>query len=255
VLPVLRRIDSSLVPRDTTYVKTKVSQRKNEEHSPVERHVEREQLIVKEKLGLEEKEASEKTEAKLVSKVIKKSPAFEKAKPQPIVQEVKVEVPKELIEKIENLEGEIKNIRNFVRESVEDIRASVVDLKSSLLETNNPFIMFNNRHSSTIKSLAEGGNSKISLEAYMKIAKWINKMLDNFSLNELLELIDNYIEVNVLDDKLGEILRKTAKTTAKMRESGISLVEQARNIKELLDSLGVLSNEVQRGLKILKNNV
>ncbi len=54
-------------------------------------------------------------------------------------QMVKVEVPKEIIEKINSLETEVEKIKKYVKLSIDNIKATLVDLRSTLAELNNPF--------------------------------------------------------------------------------------------------------------------
>ena len=54
-------------------------------------------------------------------------------------QTVRVEVPKEVMERISSLETEIDKIKKYVKLSIDSIKATLVDLRSAMAELSNPF--------------------------------------------------------------------------------------------------------------------
>ena len=55
------------------------------------------------------------------------------------VGKVRVEIPKEVLERIESLENEIDKIKTYVRASIDSVKATLVDLRSAMAELSNPF--------------------------------------------------------------------------------------------------------------------
>ena len=53
--------------------------------------------------------------------------------------QVQVEVPKEFVDRIEQLESEVSKIKKYVKASIDGIKAVLVDLRSAMAELSNPF--------------------------------------------------------------------------------------------------------------------
>lgn len=248
-------------------------------------------------------------------------------------QTIEVTVPREVLERIEVLEGEVDKIKKYVKASVEGIKATLVDLRSAMAELSNPFNILRKYADiflSEEKGGKEGGGSKegngsaqsqlppypqiipvivpmqqpiqstmvsnnqqltnasgssgqsvighplmsskdsvgreggidedvsklgkeesrvrITPDLYQKLAQWVNSMLEKVSIDKFMDLIDNYVAVGVIDKDVGEVLKRIASTINDLKSAGLSIDEQAKSLKELLDALGVSKEEIETGV-------
>ncbi len=247
-------------------------------------------------------------------------------------QTVEVTVPREVLERIEVLEGEVDKIKKYVKASVEGIKATLVDLRSAMAELSNPFNILrkyadiflseergggkegeekrgngsmqgqvppypqvipvivpmqqpvstssnslvgnnvvnnqaaagqtpvpgggggatkdvsNNVIPSTGDESSKEGRVRITPDLYQKLAQWVNSMLERVSIEKFNDLIDNYVAVGVIDRDVGEVLKRIASTINDLKSAGLSIEEQARSLKELLDALGVTKEQIEVGV-------
>ncbi len=248
-------------------------------------------------------------------------------------QTIEVTVPREVLERIEVLEGEVDKIKKYVKASVEGIKATLVDLRSAMAELSNPFnilrkyadiflneekggkegggsregngsaqnqlppypqiipvivpmqqplqsaIVSNNQQltsssrgigQATVEQSSHISNKdrddvgkegttegevgrlskeesrvRITPDLYQKLAQWVSSMLEKVSIDKFMDLIDNYVAVGVIDKGVGEVLKRIASTINDLKSAGLSIDEQAKSLKELLDALGVTKEEIE----------
>ena len=94
----------------------------------------------------------------------------------------------------------------------------------------------------------EESRVRITPDLYQKLAQWVNSMLEKVSIDKFMDLIDNYVAVGVIDKDVGEVLKRIASTINDLKSAGLSIDEQAKSLKELLDALGVSKEEIETGV-------
>jgi len=87
-------------------------------------------------------------------------------------------------------------------------------------------------------------STRIDYGLYVKLAQWVNKIIDQIPPDMLEKLVDNYIDIGVIDENIGKALKKIIKTVNELRALGLSIEEQAKYLKELVYALGLSNGEV-----------
>ncbi len=90
----------------------------------------------------------------------------------------------------------------------------------------------------------ESKNTRIDYSLYVKLAQWVNKIVDQVPPDVLEKLVDNYVDVGVIDENVGKALKKIIKTVNELRTLGLNVEEQAKFLKELVHTLGLSNREV-----------
>lgn len=184
------------------------------------------------------------------------------------VVQVRAEVPKEVIDRIDQLEQEVSKIKTFVKASIEGIKATLVDLRSAMAELSNPFnilrkyadLFFEEGEANKLNAIAaahirspEAPQSseqsaehsskeqeqpmKLDLDTYQKLAAWVDEVLQKVPPKEFSSLIDRYVEIGVIDRRLGEALKKVADIVNELRRHGIDVKAQYAMLAKLLREL------------------
>jgi len=227
-------------------------------------------------------------------------------------------VPKDLYERLGNLESEIDKIKKYVKASIDGIKATLVDLRSAMAELSNPFNIL--RKYADILLTSEGKSEKgegsvreqqyvqpqivpivvplaqgaiiqpsqsqqqeskesikieskdvskslkikknrfeerngdeevkekmsINPDVYEKLISWINSLLNRVPLEGINKLIDNYVLTGILGKGMGETLKMMAKTISELKSVGLSIKEQAKYLRELLNALNTTSRNVRK---------
>ncbi|MCD6114138.1 MAG: hypothetical protein J7J78_02425 [Thermoprotei archaeon] len=87
-------------------------------------------------------------------------------------------------------------------------------------------------------------NARIDYGLYVKLAQWVNKIIDQIPPDMLEKLVDNYIDIGVIDENIGKALKKIIKTVNELRSLGLSIDEQAKYLRELVHAIGLSNGEV-----------
>lgn len=87
-------------------------------------------------------------------------------------------------------------------------------------------------------------NARIDYGLYVKLAQWVNKIIDQIPPDMLEKLVDNYIDIGVIDENIGKALKKIIKTVNELRSLGLSIDEQAKYLRELVRAIGLSNGEV-----------
>lgn len=184
------------------------------------------------------------------------------------VVQVRAEVPKEVIDRIDQLEQEVSKIKTFVKASIEGIKATLVDLRSAMAELSNPFnilrkyadLFFEEGEANKLSTIAaahirspeapqsseQGAEHsskeqeqpmKLDLDTYQKLAAWVDEVLQKVPPKEFSSLIDRYVEIGVIDRRLGEALKKVADIVNELRRHGIDVKAQYAMLAKLLREL------------------
>ena len=86
--------------------------------------------------------------------------------------------------------------------------------------------------------------SKIDFSLYTKLAEWVNKITERVPSDVLEKLISSYVEIGVIDENIGNVLKKIVKTVNELKSLNLDINEQAKYLYELIQALGLTSSDV-----------
>ena len=247
-------------------------------------------------------------------------------------QNVRVDVPNEVLERINSLEAEIDKIKKYVKLSIDSIKATLIDLRSAMAELSNPFnilrkyadiffggeeerkeqssnepkktehqsqptmpqiipivipspvpVQGNNYRQNQVLNMAQNNNSidtmqktsldgeekrentgasqkqeiirgiskKMSIDVYEKLVDWANNVLNRIGQEKFSKLIDYYIDIGLIEEDMGNALKKIVEIVNELRTINIDPKEQVELLRELLS--GVNGSKPSGGSKEEKN--
>ncbi len=176
---------------------------------------------------------------------------------------VDVQIPKEFIERIDQLEEEIGRLRKELSTINESLKGIILEVKEVLAEASSPFNVLRTPVNETGKREKEfnGGRKKISGNGKQKVlaskaalppskfvylTKIASDMLKKMGRERAIELVRGYIETGVLDKETGETLVKIIELVDKMRSHGLSVEEQLPFLYSLAKTLGIDDPELEK---------
>lgn len=86
--------------------------------------------------------------------------------------------------------------------------------------------------------------SKINFSLYARLAEWVNKITERVPSDVLEKLISSYVEIGVIDENIGNVLKKIVKTVNELKSLNLDINEQAKYLYELIQALGLTSSDV-----------
>ncbi len=86
--------------------------------------------------------------------------------------------------------------------------------------------------------------ARIDYELYVKLAQWVNKIIEQIPPDVLEKLVNNYVDIGVIDKRIGDALKKIIKTASELKSLGLSVDEQAKYLRDLVYALGLSNGEV-----------
>jgi len=233
-------------------------------------------------------------------------------------QKVQVEVPKEVLERIDSLEAEIDKMKKYVKLSIDSIKATLIDLRSAMAELSNPFnilrkyadIFFGSEEEKTEQSgkepekteqqtqpvspqiipivvpspvpvqgnsyqqgqvsgmtqnststavtqtassgqegigestgttrkqeIIHGDSKKMSIDVYEKLVDWANNVLNRIGQDKFSKLIDYYTDIGLIEEDMGNALKKIVEIVNELRSANIDPKEQVELLRELLSGV------------------
>ena len=233
-------------------------------------------------------------------------------------QKVQVEVPKEVLERIDALEAEVDKMKKYVKLSIDSIKATLIDLRSALAELSNPFnilrkyadIFFGSEEerkeqsgkepkkaehqtqpvspqiipivipspvpiqgnsyrqdqvsnmgqnsistaiiqtaSSSQEEMGEssgttpkqemtrGDSKRMSIDVYEKLVDWANNVLNRIDRDKFNKLIDYYTDIGLIEEDMGNALKKIVEIVNELRSANIDPKEQVELLRELLSGV------------------
>ena len=233
-------------------------------------------------------------------------------------QKIQVEVPKEVLERINSLEAEVDKMKKYVKQSIDSIKATLIDLRSAMAELSNPFNilrkyadiffgseeegkersnkelketehqtqpvspqiipiivpspvpiqgnnyqqdqvlnMVQNSTSTTVtqtansgqeetgessgttrkQGMTRGNSKKISIDVYEKLVDWANNVLNRIGRDKFSKLIDYYTDIGLIEEDMGNALKKIVEIVNELRSANIDPKEQVELLRELLSGV------------------
>ena len=201
--------------------------------------------------------------------------------------QIQVEVPKEFVDRIEQLESEVSRIKEYVENNIDNIKAILVDLKSAITELNNPFNILREHDdesfrgkenhiltckdtSHTIQSLPQhsmrktshfsrDSSSLVHVSAFAdqefkrdKVNK-VERSMDLDTFSRLAEWVDSVLK-KIPSNKLNEIINNYIEVGIISRDLGEALKKIIRIVEELKKH-GISVEEQRKVLSKLIENL
>ncbi len=177
---------------------------------------------------------------------------------------VEVQVPKEFVERIDQLEEEIGKLRKELSTINESLKGIILEVKEVLAEASSPFNVlrtpleevrekekeFNGGRKKKIQG--NGGSrvlaSKVKLppSKFIYLTKLASDMLRKMRKEQAIELVKGYAEAGVFDKETGETLVKIIELVDKMRSHGLTVEEQLPYLYTLAKTLGIEDPELEK---------
>ena len=85
---------------------------------------------------------------------------------------------------------------------------------------------------------------KINFNLYTRLVEWVNKITEHVPPDVLEKLISSYVEIGVIDESIGNVLRKIVKTVNELKSLNLSVDEQAKYLHELIQALGLTNGDI-----------
>ena len=171
-------------------------------------------------------------------------------------QTIEVEVPKELVERIDQLEEEIGKLRKELSSINESLKNIVLEVKEALAEASSPFNVLSIPEKPPKEQGFNGGDgkeskktssdiSKLSISSGMSPSKFVEllmlvqNLLRKMSKDKAILILKGYIDAGVIDKNIGESLTKIVDFVDQLRKNGISIEEQIPYLYMLTKTLGI----------------
>jgi len=85
---------------------------------------------------------------------------------------------------------------------------------------------------------------KINFNLYIRLVEWVNKITEHVPPDVLEKLISSYVEIGVIDESIGNVLRKIVKTVNELKSLNLNIDEQAKYLHELIQALGLTNGDI-----------
>lgn len=151
-----------------------------------------------------------------------------------------VRIPKEVIERFEQIEEEIGKLRKELSTLSESMKTVLIEVKEAISEVSNPFNVLRERSDGS----KDGNGSrrdgrKIQPSTFLNLLKVAYKMLDEIGKEETVLILKGYADVGVVDEHVGEVLIKLVELADAMKSKGLTVEKQIPYIYSLLKTLNV----------------